>query len=88
MDDKMKMTRRRFFRSAATIAGAAAAASVIPIRVAHAQKVDKASMKYQDTPKDGQHCDQCVYFQPPEACGLVEGTISPNGWCVAYNKKK
>lgn len=89
MDDKTKLTRRGFFRSAATIAGVAVVAGVIPIRVVHAQqKLTKEAMKYQDTPKDGQQCDQCVYFQAPKSCGLVEGDISPKGWCVAYNKKK
>jgi hypothetical protein len=89
MDDKTKLTRRGFFRSAATLAGAAVAAGVIPIRVVNAQqKLAKDAMKYQDTPKDGQECDQCVYWQPPEGCGLVEGKISPKGWCVAFNKKK
>ena len=86
MDDK-KVTRRNFFRSAATI-GAAVAAGVIPIRVVAQQKLAKDAMKYQDSPKDGQQCDQCVYFQAPDACGLVEGKISPKGWCVAFNKKK
>jgi hypothetical protein len=89
MDEK-KLSRRAFFRGAATIAGAAVAASVIPIRVVQAQtgKADKKSMQYQDTPKNGQKCDECVYFQAPNKCGIVDGDISPNGWCVAYTKKK
>jgi hypothetical protein len=45
-------------------------------------------LQYQDTPKGDQHCDDCVYFQPPNACGLIEGEISPHGWCTAYNRKK
>jgi spermidine/putrescine-binding protein len=85
MDEK-KLSRRSFFRGA--IAGAAVVAGVIPIKVAYAQKADKKSMQYQDTPKDGQQCDACVYFQAPNKCGIVEGDISPKGWCVAYNKKK
>ena len=89
MDEKPKVTRRVFFRGAATIAGAALAATVIPIRVANAQaKVSKEAMKYQDSPKGDQQCDKCVYFQAPKSCGLVEGDISPKGWCVAYNKKQ
>jgi hypothetical protein len=89
MEEKSKISRRGFFRGAATIAGAALATTVIPIRVANAQsKADKASMKYQDHPKDGQRCDECVYFQAPKSCGIVAGDISPQGWCVAFNKKK
>lgn len=87
MEDK-KISRRSFLRGAATIAGAAGAASIVPIRVAHAQKADKKSMQYQDTPKNGQECSACQYFQAPNKCGIVEGDISPKGWCVAFNAKK
>jgi hypothetical protein len=89
MDEK-KVSRRAFFRGAATIAGAAVAASVIPIHAVRAQsgKADKKSMQYQDTPKNNQECDQCVYFQAPNKCGIVDGDISPKGWCVAFNAKK
>ena len=89
MHDESKLARRNFFRSAATLTGAALVAAVIPVRELRAQqKLSKSSMQYQDTPKNGQRCDECVYFKPPDACGLVEGKISPQGWCVAYNKKK
>jgi hypothetical protein len=89
MDDRTKVSRRVFFRGAATIAGAALAAGVIPIRAAQAQqKLAKDIMKYQGTPKDGQKCDDCQYFQAPKSCSLVAGDISPQGWCTAYNKKK
>jgi hypothetical protein len=44
-------------------------------------------VKYQDSPKDGQKCSDCLYFQAPSGCGVVDGTISPNGWCSLYNKK-
>ena len=89
MSDESKVTRRVFFRGAATLAGAALVAGVIPIRDARAQtKLAKDVMKYQDTPKDGQRCDECTYFQAPKSCGLVAGDISPQGWCTAFNKKK
>jgi hypothetical protein len=87
MEDK-KITRRAYSRGAATSPGAAAAATIIPIKVAYAQKADKKSMQYQDSPKNGQECDQCTYFQAPNKCGIVEGDISPKGWCVAFNAKK
>jgi hypothetical protein len=88
MQDESKVTRRVFFRGAATLAGAALVAAVIPIRGARAAKLAKSDLQYQDTPKGDQHCDDCVYFQPPNACGLIEGEISPHGWCTAYNRKK
>jgi hypothetical protein len=51
------------------------------------QKVDKKLVVYQPTPKNGQACNQCVNFQPPNACKLVAGDISPAGWCMLFAAK-
>jgi anaerobic selenocysteine-containing dehydrogenase len=85
MNEKHEVTRRNFLRGAATaVAGAA-----IPIRFAHAQqKASKQAMQYQDTPKNGQQCDQCMHFEAPKSCKIVAGDISPKGWCVAFAKKQ
>jgi hypothetical protein len=73
-----------------------AAAAAVPLlgRTALAQsKASKQAMKYQDQPKDGQRCDQCLQFIPPQkkgapgGCKVVEGPINPAGWCIAYVKK-
>jgi hypothetical protein len=56
-------------------------------------KASKQAMKYQDQPNNGQRCDTCMQFVPgakPDAngtCKVVDGPISPNGWCIAYVKK-
>lgn len=42
---------------------------------------------YQDTPKGGLRCDNCLQFEPPSSCKVVEGTVSPAGWCKVYVKK-
>ena len=53
----------------------------------------KAAVKYQDKPKNGQKCSGCRWYKPakdPKAdgtCQIVDGSISPNGWCVAFVKK-
>jgi hypothetical protein len=86
MDEQAKVSRRSILRGAVLLAGGTLA-GVIQVRPAYAQKAAKAEMKYQDSPKDGQKCVDCVYFKQPNTCGVVEGTISPNGWCVMYNKK-
>ena len=31
-----------------------------------------------------QTCAQCLYFISPKDCVLVQGPISPNGWCTYY----
>ena len=52
-----------------------------------AAKATQAAASYQDTPKDVERCDNCSLFQPPNSCLLVEGTISPSGWCKFWIKK-
>ena len=47
-------------------------------------KMSKQQAAYQDTPKDIQMCATCTLFVAPRACKVVEGNISPNGWCKAY----
>lgn len=84
MDEK-KLSRRSVLRGAVLVATGTLAAGVI--RIAHAQKMSKADAKYQDSPKDGQQCSACVYFQAPDKCGVVEGAVKPEGWCAMFNKK-
>jgi len=87
MDEQAKLTRRSMLRCAALLAGGTLAAGVIQIKPAYAQKAGKEAVKYQDSPKDGQKCADCLYFQAPGSCAVVEVAISPNGWCSLYNKK-
>jgi len=56
--------------------------------IAEAQsKTDQKTAKYQDHPNSGNSCSICNYFRPPHSCQLVDGTISPNGWCSFFAKK-
>jgi hypothetical protein len=50
-------------------------------------KVDPSAVNYQTTPNNGQQCSGCVNFVAPNACKVVSGVISPNGWCVAFAPK-
>jgi hypothetical protein len=50
-------------------------------------KVPQSAVHYQQTAKDGQDCDDCAHFMAPQACKLVDGTISPTGWCRLWVKK-
>lgn len=56
-------------------------------RARAAGKATQADASYQDSPKDGAKCDGCAQFQAPSACAVVDGTISPNGWCQLYSPK-
>jgi hypothetical protein len=71
-------------RSFACAAGAAA--SLVPIKEA-ASKMAQKGAEYQDTPKGDQQCSNCSLFQEPNACTLVDGEISPAGWCKFWVKK-
>ncbi|MBV9116328.1 MAG: hypothetical protein JOY63_03060 [Acetobacteraceae bacterium] len=85
-DHQTPVSRRAALRvgigvaTAAVVAGTAAAQN--------APKLAKNVVMYQDQPKDGHECDQCVNFQPPNACKIVEGEISPKGWCGAFAPKQ
>jgi len=65
-------------------------AALAPIAVTRAQAQDKlqgSMVMYQATPKDGQKCSTCLHFQPPNACAIVSGNISPEGWCAVWAAK-
>lgn len=88
MNDDCKISRRSVLRQAVLLAGAGLAASVLPDKTALAQqKASKASMKYQDKPDGDKKCSDCLQFVPPGSCKVVEGAISPNGYCIAWVKK-
>lgn len=55
---------------------------------APAAKVSQASVQYQTQPKGEQKCSTCTHFiAESNTCKLVEGQISPEGWCVLWAKK-
>lgn len=84
MTDPNKFSRRQVLGAAAGVTIAGAISAVPP---AHAAKVAPAAVKYQDTPKGESKCETCGLFQAPSSCTTVDGTISPNGWCMIYRKK-
>jgi hypothetical protein len=83
------LSRRGFFRRAATYAvGAAAIIQALEPKPATAQaKVAQSAVSYQDKPKGTQRCDGCSLFQAPKSCKVVEGDVSPQGWCSLFSPK-
>ena len=80
------MSRRVVVTGTVLALGAAATATVVlPAEVQ--EKMTQADAKYPGTPKRDQRCDGCMLFQPPNACKVVEGEISPSGWCELFVKK-
>ncbi len=83
------VSRRQMLRGTAIATGAATlAAATLSAPGARAQtKISQAQAGYQDTPKGDQSCANCAPFEPPSSCKVVDGTISPSGWCKIYQKK-
>jgi len=50
-------------------------------------KASKKQSEYQNKPKGEQKCDNCAHYISPNACMVVEGDISPEGWCKLWHKK-
>jgi hypothetical protein len=48
-------------------------------------KTSQAAAQYQDHPRGGLSCIGCTFFRRPRSCQVVEGEISPNGWCRLFD---
>jgi len=49
------------------------------------RKMSQADAEYRDRPKNGLTCAACSLFRRPRSCEVVEGDISPNGWCKFFD---
>ena len=70
-----------------SVAGAAGVAMLFSLVTEAAAKMSQKSVDYQDTPKNDQDCSNCSLFQEPNSCTIVDGEISPKGWCKFWAKK-
>jgi len=76
-----RFSRRLLLRSALGAAGMLATTQ----NPASAQpKISKVAVNYQDHPDGDKRCDRCAQFQPPDACKVVDGQISPQGSCRIF----
>ncbi len=81
------VSRRNVLRSATIVAsGAALFAAAITTQRAEA-KMAQTAAGYQTSPKDGKKCADCALFIAPASCRLIDGTISPDGYCRFFVKK-
>lgn len=85
-----KMTREEALKAIVLPALAAAMGGAV-VGTAQA-KTSKAAVKYQNHPKGSAKCSTCKFFVAGKSktamgtCKIVDGAISPNGWCTAYTK--
>lgn len=91
MKELKKLSRATFVRSALVLP--ALAGLVGSESLAQAAKGSKAQFKYQDTPNGKKQCSNCTFFVAGKTasadgtCKIVQGSISPKGYCVAYSAK-
>jgi hypothetical protein len=78
------LSRRTLLRHAVGAAGATATLCAQPHRAGAAIKISKAAVAYQDQPDGDKECAKCAQFEPPVACKLVDGPISPQGYCRLF----
>ena len=88
-DDKMKLSRRRLLQSAVVV-GATAPLLLSTSARAASDKTTKKAAQYQDKPNGNKECSKCRFFIKPKnsgkmgTCQLVQGAISPHGYCMLF----
>ena len=78
-------SRRRLLQSAVGIIGIAAAVAVRPEPASATIKISKIAVAYQDHPEGDQRCGKCRQFVSPGSCKVVDGEISPQGFCRIFS---
>jgi hypothetical protein len=78
------LCRRALLQYALNAAGAAAICGASPNAATAAPKISKKAVAYEDHPDGDKRCEKCAQFQPPDACKMVEGPISPQGSCRIF----
>jgi hypothetical protein len=86
MDSPKSPTRKEALRMLIVLP---ALAGAIALGTGTAEAADnKKQFHYQDKPGPGaKKCSGCRFFRPPHGCSIVTGTISPEGWCIAWAKR-
>ncbi len=82
MTARTNTSKRALLRLVVLAAGGALA----PWHLAAAEgdKMSKQQADYQDSPKGIAMCATCTLFVAPHSCKVVDGDVSPNGWCKVY----
>ena len=88
---KSSISRQAFIGGAILLPALCGALSAPAL--ADGNKASKDSMHYQTSPNGNKQCSGCQFFIPASdpksdgTCKIVEGSISPNGYCMAFAAK-
>jgi len=83
------MVEQRLDRSRRKVIGAVVKAipTALLFRISQvkaSEKMTRQQAEYQDTPSGLYSCGMCSLFERPNACKVVEGEVSRDGWCKAF----
>jgi secreted PhoX family phosphatase len=93
VDPEKLISRRTLLKGAAAATCVALVSAFTGKAFAATVKATKDAAKYQDKPNGDKKCSNCNLFIPGKtstadgACQVVEGSISPEGYCALYIKK-
>jgi hypothetical protein len=79
-----ELSRRSLLAKMAFALGLAAADACAQEESKEADKITQADAHYQSQPKGQQRCEICLQFKPPDHCKIVQGPITPQGWCQFF----
>jgi len=82
MIEKLDRSRRKVI--GAVVAGTSAGLLFRISQTQAVEKMTKQQAEYQDAPNGIYSCGLCTLFERPNACKVVEGEISKDGWCKAF----
>jgi hypothetical protein len=78
------LSRRLLLQKTMASVGAVAIIVAQPKPTSAAIKISKAAVAYQDHPQDDKRCGKCLQFQVPDGCKMVDGPVSPQGFCRIF----
>jgi hypothetical protein len=84
---KKGVCRRTLLKSVPAIVGGVISTNAMSKSVFAQTKLTHEAAKYQDQPNDGKQCSNCLYFEPPASCKVVEDPIAETGWCQLFVAK-
>ena len=82
---RMSSSRRKFLT--VSIGGAAGALGLSACATLGLPKIAKAQAGYEDISRKTAHCGDCVHFESPHSCTVVEGAVNPRGVCRYFLPK-
>jgi hypothetical protein len=86
-DRPVSLTRRALLWTTAEAVGAAFLLGAETQTANASSKLSQKVVAYQDHPAGDKRCDRCSHFEPPNACKIVDGAVTPDGYCKFFTPR-